>query len=140
MKLSFRYKKVADGMHRPLIPLQFNLNDGTSVTIVGLLDSGSDVILIPKEIAESLGLKAGRKTHEVDGVGGKIKVAKAGIRVNVDDGRHNYRIPHRLEVCVQQSGSMFDNILVGRVPLFEEFIVEFNEQASRVKLRPSHRH
>ena len=140
MNLSFRYKKVTNDIHRPIIPLQFTLKDGTPVTIAGLLDSGSDVILIPKDIAESLGLDIGRKANEIDGVGGKVKVAKSRIRVRLDDGRRIYRIPHALEVCVQLSGNVFDDILIGRIPFFEEFVIEFNECAKRVKLIPSHRH
>lgn len=140
MNLSFRYKKVTDYIQRPIIPLQFNLKDGTPVTVAGLLDSGSDVILIPKDIAESLGLDMGRKTNEIDGVGGKVKVAKSRIRVRLDDGKRVYRIPHPLEVNVQLSGNVFDDILIGRFPFFEEFIIEFNEGAKRVKLKPAHRH
>jgi len=87
MTLSFRYKKVGDNIYRPIIPLQFNTKDGTAVTIAGLLDSGSDVILMPKDVAASLGLDLGKKTHEIDGVGGKVKVAKASIRVKLDDGK-----------------------------------------------------
>lgn len=127
-------------IRRPIIPLQFNLKDGTPVTVAGLLDSGSDVILIPKDIAESLELNISKKTNEIDGVGGKVKVAKSRIRVRLDDGKRVYRIPHTLEVNVQLSGNVFDDILIGRVPFFEEFIIEFNENAKRVRLRPSHRH
>lgn len=127
-------------IRRPIIPLQFNLKDGTPVTVAGLLDSGSDVILIPKDIAESLELNISKKTNEIDGVGGKVKVAKSSIRVRLDDGKRVYRIPHTLEVNVQLSGNVFDNILIGRVPFFEEFIIEFNENAKRVRLRSSHRH
>lgn len=140
MNLSFRYKKVTSDIRRPIIPLQFNLKDGTPVTVAGLLDSGSDVILIPKDIAESLELNISKKTNEIDGVGGKVKVAKSRIRVRLDDGKRVYRIPHTLEVNVQLSGNVFDDILIGRVPFFEEFIIEFNENAKRVRLRPSHRH
>ncbi|MCP4259345.1 MAG: hypothetical protein GY774_17820 [Planctomycetes bacterium] len=131
---------MTNDIHRPIIPLQFTLKNGTPVTIAGLLDSGSDVILIPKDIAESLGLDIGKKANEIDGVGGKVKVAKSRIRVRLDDGRRIYRIPHALEVCVQLSGNVFDDILIGRVPFFGEFVIEFNEGAKRVKLIPSHRH
>lgn len=140
MTLSFRYKRVTNEIQRPVIPLQFNLKDGTPVTIAGLLDSGSDVILIPREVAESLELDIGRKTHEIDGVGGKIKVVKSRIRVRLEDEKRVYRIPHPLEVNIQLSGNAFDDILIGRLPFFEEFIIEFNEGAKRVKLTPSHRH
>ena len=140
MNLSFRYKKIASDFYRPIIPLQFNQEDGTTGTIAGLLDSGSDVILIPKDIAESLGLNIGKKTSEIDGVGGKIKIAKSRVRISLDDGRKVYRIPHPLEVSVQLSGQVFDDILIGRVPFFEEFIIEFHEGAKRVRLKPSHRH
>ncbi len=140
MNLSFRYKKVTNDIYRPVIPLQFNLSDGTPVTVAGLLDSGSDVILIPRDVAESLELNVGRKTSEIDGVGGKIKVAKSRIKIRLDDGKRIYRIPHALEVCIQLSDNAFDDILVGRVPFFGEFIIEFNEGAKRMRLTPSHRH
>ena len=61
MKLSFRYKQVSSAIQRPMIPLQFQLEDGTPVTLTGILDSGSDVILIPKAITDSLGLIMGKK-------------------------------------------------------------------------------
>lgn len=140
MKLSFKYKKVSNQIHRPIIPLQVALNDGTHVTITGLLDSGSDVILIPREIAESLGLNVGKKITEIDGIGGRVKVAKSRIRATLHDGRRTVRIPHGLEVNVQLSGVVFDDVLIGRIPFFEEFIVEFNEGAKRIKLTPAHRH
>jgi predicted aspartyl protease len=140
MNLSFRYKKVSSQMYRPVIPLQFSLKDGTPVTVAGLLDSGSDVMLMPHDVADSLELDAGKKTDEIDGVGGRVKVAKATARVVLDDGKRTYRIPHPLQVNVQLSGNMFDDVLIGRIPFFQEFIVEFNENARRVRLRPSHRH
>ena len=140
MNLSFRYKKVTNDIQRPVIPLQFNQDDGTTGTIAGLLDSGSDVILIPKDIAETLGLTIGKKTTEIDGVGGKVKIVKSRVRISLDDGKRVYRIPHPLEVSVQLSGQVFDDVLIGRVAFFEEFIIEFNEGAKRVKLTPSHRH
>jgi antitoxin component of MazEF toxin-antitoxin module len=140
MRLSFRYRKVSDDIYRPVIPLQLSLKDGTSVTLAGLLDSGSDVVLIPRNIAESLELDIGKKVHEVDGVGGRIKVAKSRIRIILDDGKKAYRITHPVEVSVQMSESLFDEILIGRIPFFEEFIIEFNESAKRVRLTPSHRH
>ena len=140
MNLSFRYKKVTDRIQRPIIPLQFNLKDGTPITVAGLLDSGSDVILMPKDVAESLGLQMGKKTHEIDGVGGKVGVVKSAVRVRLDDGKRVYRIPHPLEVSVQLSGNVFDDILIGRFPFFDEFVIEFNEGAKRVRLTPSHRH
>jgi predicted aspartyl protease len=140
MNLSFRYKKVTGDIYRPIIPLGLKLSDGTPVTVTGLLDSGSDVTLIPRDVAELLELNLGKKTTEIDGVGGKVKVAKSQMRVSLDDGRRVYRIPHGLEVCVQLSGQVFDDILIGRVPFFKEFIIEFNEGAKRVKLSPAHRH
>jgi len=63
------------------------MKDGAAVTVASLLDSGSDVILMPKDVAESLELDLGKKTHEIDDVGGKVKVAKASIPVKADDGK-----------------------------------------------------
>jgi len=139
MTLSFRYKRVGGDIHRPIIPLQITLDDETQVTLTGILDSGSDVILIPKEVGESLGLKMGNKVTDIDGVGDRIKVVKSRIKVLLDDGRKKHRIPHPLEVNIQLSGKPL-GILIGRIPFFREFIIEFNESAKRVRLTPSHRH
>ena len=140
MKLSFRYQKVTQDIHRPIIPLQVNHRDGTSTTVAGLLDSGSDVMLFPRGLAESLGLVTGKKIHEVDGIGGKVAVSKSRVQIALSDGKKSYRIPHPLEVSVQMSDGLFDEVLIGRIPFFREFLIEFNENAKRVRLIPSHRH
>jgi hypothetical protein len=140
MNLSFRYQKVTQDIYRPIIPLQVSHEDGTSTTIAALLDSGSDVMLFPRGLAKALGLVTGKKIHEVDGVGGKVAVSRSRVRVSLSDGKKSYRIPHPLEVSVQVSDGLIDEVLIGRIPFFQEFVIEFNENAKRVRLVPSHRH
>jgi predicted aspartyl protease len=140
MSLNFKYKRVSEDISRPIIPLNVRMEDGSLVKVAGLLDSGSDVILIPKDIAEMLGIPLGKSVDEIDGVGGRVNIVKSSIMVSLDDGHKVYRIPHPLGVSVQISGSVFDDILIGRIPFFEEFTIEFDENAKRVKLTPSHRH
>jgi len=97
MSLNFKYKKVSDDISRPIIPLNIRMGDGSLVKVAGLLDSGSDVILIPKDIAEMLGIPLGKSTNEIDGVGGRVNVVKSSIMASLDDGHKTHRIPHRLK-------------------------------------------
>jgi len=42
---------------------------------------------MPKDVAVSLGPDVGKRVHEVDGVGGKVKMARASVRMKLEDGQ-----------------------------------------------------
>jgi predicted aspartyl protease len=137
MKLVFRFKEeFIDNkpIMRPKIPVKFSKN-GKSINVIGLLDSGSDFIVIPKELAEYLELKYGTKTEECEGIGGSVCLKYSHANFSV-----NGHIFHNIPVHVLPEGSdLPGGIIIGREPLFREFDVEFSLNSNRITLNRTKR-
>ncbi len=80
MGFSFRYKpsKLKSGkiIYRPIIPITFDGKEKKE-DFIAILDSGSDMTTIPKEIAEILNIKY-MGENEVSGISGIKVKAKEG--------------------------------------------------------------
>jgi predicted aspartyl protease len=112
---------------------------GFRTKILGLIDSGSDYVLFPRHIADALGIKLSKKTEEADGIGGRVKCRSGLVSVTVTKGR-NSKIIKNMRIRIQEDGSCgIDEILLGRIPFFKYFKIEFNENARRVRLKPVRR-
>ena len=123
------------GVHRPKIPVIISIG-GLKSEVAGLIDSGSDFVLFPKDIAEAIGIEVIGKTKEADGVGGKITCRTGLAGIILKRGSLSKRIPN-MRIHVQTTAeSGIDEILLGRDPLFKYFKIEFNENAKRVRLTP----
>lgn len=137
MKLVFRFKEeFIDNkpIMRPKIPVKFSRN-GKSLNVIGLLDSGSDFIVIPKEVADYLELKYGSKTEECDGIGGSVCLRYSHANVSIGD-----HIFHSITVHVLPEGSELPGgIIIGREPVFREFDVEFSLNSNRITLKRTRR-
>jgi predicted aspartyl protease len=96
---------------------------------MGLLDSGSTDSAIPKNIAEILGLKLGKKTRILT-PGGEIEGYESEVKIEVPI-KHN---PVRLVLpCHVIDG--LDEIILGRLGFFEAFEITFCEADSLVRLK-----
>ena len=115
-------------VYRPKIPAKFS-NKGKNLVIVGTLDSGSDVTIIPKGHAEFLELDLGGKTSPIGGIGGgKLECIKTPVTIRVGEF-----LLIRKTVMVPLKGEVYD-VIFGRVPFFEEFDITFKENSKRVVL------
>ena len=137
MKLVFRFKEeFIDNkpIMRPKIPVKFSRN-GKSLNVIGLLDSGSDFIVIPKEMAEYLELKYGSKTEECEGIGGSVCLRYSMANITIDS-----HIFHNIPIHVLLEGSELPGgIIIGREPLFREFDVEFSLNSNKITLHRTKR-
>jgi len=140
---SFGYIKEK-GISRPKIPFLVNAN-GVETETAGLIDSGSDFILIPKDIADTMGIELSGSIEEADGIGGKIHL-RIGIVTIIIKKRgkkilRNVKIHIPIDEKIQSDeNEKFDEILLGRDPFFKYFLkVEFNENKKRVRLIPNRR-
>src|SRR3989344_7598070 len=101
MALSFKYKpvKLQSGktIYRPIIPITFNGNS-ENIDIFGLLDSGSDVTIIPIDLAEVFGVKFLGE----DKMGGITNIKlKANQRIiPVIFGKHHEKFTFKIHVFV----------------------------------------
>jgi len=130
LSISFPYvrEKVKDTyVMRPKIPVTLSWN-GKTITVVALLDSGSDFSSIPKDLAEALGLIISSKEREVVGVGGKIKTKSSQVNITIEN-IHLGRIP--IEVT---EDPQLDFPIIGRIPFFQIFDITFRENSNRIIL------
>ncbi|MBI4148098.1 retropepsin-like domain-containing protein [Candidatus Woesearchaeota archaeon] len=74
----------------PIIPLFVHDKDGKQLIINALIDSGADNTVIPKTLAELLGLKEDEEL-ETGGIGGKVKVKKSRMSITFNGVRERYR-------------------------------------------------
>ena len=85
MAITFRYIHVPrqDGTLRkaPFIPVLVRAEKNKLVRIVALIDSGADTTVLPKGLAELLGLKEKGEIIETGGIGGKVKVKESRMPI-----------------------------------------------------------
>src|SRR3989338_543882 len=93
MTLSFHYKIVKrpnnTEARTPSIPI--TLKAKQSLDVVALLDSGADLSVIPKGIAEILGLDLSGKKSTADGIGGRVECIDSNVLINIKKGHENYQ-------------------------------------------------
>jgi len=117
------------GAKRPVVPVNINGYEFT-----GLVDSGSDSIVIPEEIAEALELKEIDKTELSQLDGGITKCGICEVQLEFGKGHENYLF--RCKALISKS----PRLILGRKGFFEQFLITFNEDRSIVsfkKMQPS---
>jgi len=136
--ISFPYviEKVERGfVSRPKIPITLSSGEKNLETL-GLVDSGSDVTVIPLGIAEFLGINIGGKVSGVsDFHEKKIEMAYSFVNLKIEKGDSVFRIfqmPVRIPLKEEEQP---DGIILGRDGLFREFDVTFEENARRIVLQ-----
>ena len=127
MALSFKYKpvKLQSGktIYRPIIPITFNGNS-ENIDIFGLLDSGSDVTIIPIDLAEVFGVKFLGE----DKMGGITNIKlKANQRIiPVIFGKHYEKFTFKIHIFVpiDKNFILFDLEAIPRDPHHPFDIIE----------------
>ena len=121
-------------MHHPIIPLIISSKEKRTAQTEGLLDSGSDGIVIPRGIADYLGLEltpAERPMMVANGRSVKRFTSRATLTLG-RGGRHCD--PIEAEVSVPAEGN--PPILIGREPIFRLFTITFVEAERRFEMKP----
>ena len=131
MAFSFRYKPVnlsSGKIYRPLIPLTFNGKE--SIDIFGLLDSGSDMTIIPADMAEAIGINL---ENEISGISGSsIKAWESFISLKFGKGHEIYEF--KIPVLVPQD-TEYSKIIIGRQGFFNQFKIIFIENEKRIEFK-----
>ncbi|MEK6832407.1 MAG: hypothetical protein AABY32_00015, partial [Nanoarchaeota archaeon] len=87
MSFHFKYKpailKSGSKIYRPMIPLRIKAKE--SFDALAILDSGSDITIIPKEIAEVIRVDY-KNDNSISGISGFPIRAKEG-KVNIEFGK-----------------------------------------------------
>ena len=135
MVITFKYKVLPDefsnGSKKPIVKLTLKGNSKTPIDVIGLLDSGADVSVIPRGLAEFLDLKIGEK--EVSkGIGGEINVWNSHFNITVQQNHENYNFKN---VPVQVSEDDTMPIIIGRHGFFNKFEIRIDEANECIKLK-----
>lgn len=140
MKLSFRYKSVKIKyestevlVRRPIIPITIGHGE-KNIDIEAFLDSGSDFILITKEIAEFLALDLGKTTAEVGICGERCRTVRSAINMKITDGNETVRLFNIPVEVIMEGGIELEEMLIGRIPFFYEFDITFKENSNKIEL------
>ena len=135
MAITFRYRTLdgANETKKPVVKLTLKGRSGTPIEVLGLLDSGAYVSVIPRGLADFLNLKRGSPTHS-KGIGGEISVRDSHVNIQVRASRGHER--HNL-VCVPVQVASDDNvpIIVGRSGFFDKFTITFDEKRHSIRLK-----
>jgi predicted aspartyl protease len=117
-------------IYRPIIPLTIR-KDEKRITVAGILDSGSDFMLLPKDIAEYLNLELSGD-EEAEAIGEKIETKRSVIGLTITDGKATVYLRDNQVGVLMQDG--LKEVIIGRIPFFSEFDITFRENSKRVEL------
>ena len=142
MNISFKFKEVDISsfglIRRPIIPITI-ISEGKSLDVEALIDSGSDGCVIPKDLADAIGIKT-TKTSEDIGIGGeKIKASVGQITITIDDGKESITLPKVQVYVAVEGGTELEEVIIGREPIFRDFNVIFRQNSNKIILERARR-
>ena len=137
MSFSFNYhrlpNKKGDDIRTPCIPIVLKGRAETCIEVFALIDSGADVSVIPKALAELLDIDLSGKTKESYGVGGEIKVKESKMRVTLKK-QHEEKFEEHIPVQIVLNGEE-PPIILGRMGFFDKFVISIDETNQKIKFK-----
>lgn len=136
MTLSFNYhrllNKKGSDIRTPTIPILLKGRAVTSIEVYALIDSGADISVIPKALAEVLNLDLSGEEEVSYGIGGEIKVKNTKMEIVLKKGieKYNFVIPVQVVLTGEEPP-----ILLGRLGFFDKFVISFDETKQKIKLK-----
>ncbi|MBU3906644.1 MAG: retropepsin-like domain-containing protein [Nanoarchaeota archaeon] len=134
MTFSFKYKpvklKTGETLYRPLIPI--TLEGEEKIDVLAMLDSGSDITIIPEELAEVLGVEY-KKDNIIYGISREPVDAKEG-KIYVKFGKGNEFYSFEIPILVP-TGKLDLPIIIGRAGFFNQFKIIFIESERRIEFK-----
>jgi len=134
MSFSFKYRPITlesgQVIKRPVIPLVLE-GEKKRVKVFGYLDTGSDISIISKSIAEKIGMNCFEETEIFGITGDEMKVDLGYIKVVFGRGNEKYKfimptLVSRKEDC---------QTIIGRKGFFEQFKITFCESERRINFK-----
>jgi len=99
------------------------------IYVAGILDSGSDYILMSRTLALHLGFDLNdSNVKQISGLGSSIKTITCNAKLNFSGTYTLSNAP--IEVCIDESDETMESIQIifGRRGLFSEFDIEFKRE------------
>jgi len=139
MNLTYRCKhvEISDGVwvKEPLIPITLMGPTGIKLNFTAILDSGSDFVLLPLEVAEALELEYDKtkKDPAKTYVGERITTTRSKVRIRIEKGRENVTIECRCAILLNKE-HQYEHIILGST-FFEHFRILFDYPNNRFQIK-----
>ena len=136
MAIIQRYSNIpqADGTlrHAPFMPVLIRNAYGKLIEVIGLLDSGADCTVMPRDLADLLGMTEESKTHMTRGIGGIVPVKKIKFQCEIR-GKHEKHTMHIPALVLQEKADI--PLLLGRSGFFDNFHITFKQDRKKIILK-----
>lgn len=131
MTLVLNYEKVNNAEKAPFIPVHILGKGGSMFIVRALIDSGADNTVIPKIIADVLGIE-GKELATSEGIGGSVEAIKSRITATIQGKEevHTFQLP--VVVLKKDEGAI--PMLLGRKGFFEHFHITFKQNQETIIL------
>lgn len=134
MTITFRYvhlRRPDNTLQKaPWIPIFLHDKEGKLIRWYALVDSGADTSVVPKEVADLLGLVETDSEIETGGIGGKTKVKESKLTFTIKDSRETHQMT--IPVLVLQDPKSKVPLLLGRNGFFEKFHISFKQDEEKI--------
>jgi len=134
MSFSFKYKPVklntGEIVRRPIVPITLQ-GTKTKLDVLGFLDTGSDISIIPREIAEVLGIEFIEEGEVIGITGNKMKVSRGKLNIIFGKERQEYQFDIPVLIPEKEGGQ----VIIGRFGFFEQFRITFSEVEKRITFK-----
>lgn len=117
----------------PFVPCVLSSDGRTSGPVEGLLDSGSDGVVVPRPIADFLGLELER-AEPIRVVGSRVERYRSSISISLGRAGRLCGPIRDVEVSVLEGGDT--PIILGRNPIFRLYKIAFIEAERRFEMVP----
>jgi len=132
-----KHEKICNvTIKRPIVPIKLYGKDGLSLNFNAILDSGSDFVLLPLEVAEELGLEydqnncAPASTYE----GSTFTTTKSAVYVTIQKGREQ-SIKFSVKCMINLSHEKdYGDIILGST-FFENFKINFDYSNNKFQIK-----
>ena len=121
-------------LYRPVIPLRV-IGPANTQVILGLVDTGSDVTVLPAFLLDLIGAAPSGETAHFRGVGGQVVTARYSRVALALDHRHGL---YRWQATVGFLDGR-DVAILGYAGFLEYFEAAFSSQRRRLTLKPNQR-
>jgi len=139
MNLTYRCKhlKLSEGVwvKEPILEVTLIGLKGTQLNFTAILDSGSDFVLLPLEVAEELNLDFDKTKRDSAKLysGNRITTTKSRVRVKIEKGREKAVVECKCAILLNKN-QQHEHIIFGST-FFEHFKILFDYPNNRFQIK-----
>ncbi|MEK6970188.1 MAG: hypothetical protein AABW68_00645 [archaeon] len=139
MNLTYRCKHLELGngltIKEPLIPVTLKGSNGIRLNVTAVLDSGSDFVLLPLEIADALELKYNVNDKDTAKLytGTTITTTQSSVRIQLSKGHENMEIECDCAIFLEKE-KQHEHIIFGS-SFFDHFRIHFDYPHNRFSIK-----